>query len=197
MKALSRGLLAVLLLGTVTAIAQTDQVPGPAAGTTTGSATAPVTVPMSPVEMNVRAESLTTQMQEKYQQVLHLKEVAKKQKDVIKLSCVNDRLVELKAQMNIADAARQQLTSATAKDPTQANEEATSSFNQFSSAADSVRVLSEQAAACIGEPELVKQESGIEVTRPVVVDDPGTIDPYGGGDPPVDVEPPGYASAFH
>jgi hypothetical protein len=56
-----------------------------------------------------------------------------------------------------------------------------------------VKNLREQAAACIGEPELFKQESGVEVHHPDLPDDPTVEPPHGDF---TNVEPPGYASPF-
>ena len=54
-----------------------------------------------------------------------------------------------------------------------------------------MKALREQANSCIGEPELFKQESGVEVTHPEIVDDPTNginVEPG--------IEPPGYASPY-
>jgi hypothetical protein len=48
----------------------------------------------------------------------------------------------------------------------------------------------------MGETELSKQESGVEVDRPEIPDDPNGIDPYE-IDPTVSIDPPGYASPYH
>ena len=34
------------------------------------------------------------------------------------------------------------------------------------------RLVAEEANSCIGEPELFKQDSGVDVTRPDMLDDP-------------------------
>ena len=70
---------------------------------------------MSAGDMNVKSAAIQAQLEEDSQHVLHLKEVAKKQKDVIKLNCVNDRIVEIKAQRNIADDTNNQLQAALSK----------------------------------------------------------------------------------
>ena len=41
--------------------------------------------------------------------VKHLQEQARKDRDVIKLNCVNDKLVQMKPQMNMNDTARNAL----------------------------------------------------------------------------------------
>lgn len=191
MKLVSRAVLALIVLGTVSALAQPD----PSAGAGSGAPLSPkVSPPTSMGELNVRMQILSTQMDGDYRTALHARDTAKRQKDVIKVTCVNDRLVEMKAQMNLGDNAKNDL--AHQGDSTGAvSEQSKSSFSQLASTAERVRVLREQAEACIGGPELAKQESGVLVESPEIPDEPGGIDPYGlppGGI----VEPPGYASAF-
>ena len=143
---------------------------------------------MSVGEMNVAAASLEAGMEEDGQQVVHLQEVAKKAKDVIKLNCVNDRLVQVKAQRNIADQTRNQLDVALAKN----SDERSSLFASYEGTARTVKDLREQSKACIGEPELFKQESGVTVDRPETPDDPTVNPPLSDNG----IEPPGYASPW-
>jgi hypothetical protein len=171
------------VFGTVTALAAPDS--GPSTAPTPGSGSnAPV---MSVGEMNVAAASLEARLEDDTQQVLHLQEVAKKAKDVIKLNCVNDRLVQIKAQRNIADETRNQLTAALSKN----SDDRQGLYVQLSGVAEQVKDLREQAKACIGEPELYKQESGVTVDHPPFPDDPTVTSPTIEG-----VEAPGYASPY-
>lgn len=172
--------------GTMTALAAPDAPPAPV----TSAAPAPSKV-MSVGEMNVSAASLEARIEEDSQQVLHLQEIAKKQKDVIKLNCVNDRLVQVKAQRNIADETHAQLGAALAKN----SDERIGLYSQFSATADSIKDLREQAKACIGEPELLKQESGVVVDHPLLPDDPTITLPTEGGSIGT-FEPPVFASPF-
>jgi hypothetical protein len=141
---------------------------------------------LSPAEMTSRTEKIRTGIVEDSRRMLYLREQAKKQKDVIKLSCVNDKIVQLKAEMNIAQTTGAQLDIAITAD----DENRKHLFVELTTTAESIKRLREEANACIGEPELYKQESGVEVTEPVIVDDPN-VDPFGVG-----VEPPAYASPF-
>ena len=128
------------------------------------------------------------QMSAGQREILHLREVAKKNKDVIKLNCINDKLVELKAQQNVADGYAHELTTALDSN----SDERFAAYASFDSTITQINVLTEQARACIGEPELYKQESGVEVEKPEIPDDP-TVNPFG---TELDVEPPAYASPF-
>ena len=144
---------------------------------------------LSPTEMATKAANIRTQIALDNQKVLSLKEQAKKLKDVIKLNCVNDKQVQVKAEMNIADSASDALQGALAKG---GGGDSQAAFQQLSSAANSVHGLSETAAACIGTPELFKQESGGTVDAPTIVDDPTVPpdDPFAGAE----IEPPASAS---
>jgi hypothetical protein len=144
----------------------------------------PVTLSLS--DMTLKAAGLQSQIQDDNRHVLYLKEQARKAKDVIKLSCVNDKIVQLKAQMNIADTTNDQLQVALSKN----SDDRVSLFTQLQGSADAVKRLREEAAACLGAPELYKQEAGTTYTHPPIVDDPtqtilGTA-----------IEPPGYASPY-
>lgn len=197
MKAVSRIAFVTLVLGAVTALAQPDAA-APVGNGSGSSAPAPkVAGPSTMAELATRTEIMSAQMQADYQQALRLKDVAKKQKDVIKLNCVNDHLVEMKAQLNLADAAKAKLTSTGGDGNAKVSPETSAVFELYSAKAESIREQREQSAACIGV-EISKQDTGLEVSAPDVTDDPNDVDPYGGTDlPGVVIEPPGYASAFN
>lgn len=183
MKSLTKYLAALALLGAVTVHAQT----APATGSTP-AAPAPAARPLTLAEMTERIGGFQEQIDDDAKHMRHLQEVARKQKDVIKLSCVNDKLVELKAQQNIFDLANQQFeagkaTSADAARP---------SYDELAATADAVKNLRGEADGCVGTPELYKQESDISVDHPEFADDPTTTDPF-----ETELEPPAYASPFN
>jgi hypothetical protein len=141
---------------------------------------------LSPSEMAARATTIRTQILEDSQKVIALREQARKLKDVIKLDCVNDKQVQIKAEMNLADMANDQLQGALQK----STDDRQSAFSQLVGAGDAVRRLREEAAACISDVELFKQEQGGTAESPDIVDDPTQTDPFGGGE----LEPPMSAS---
>jgi hypothetical protein len=142
---------------------------------------------MSVTEMSLRAVTIETQIKEDSRHVLHLQSQAHKQKDVIKLNCINDKLVQLKAQNNIFDGINSTLQAALATN----SEERFSLYAEAGTAGANIKHLREEADVCAGEPELFKQESRNEVTKPLIPDDPaGTYGMSPG------VEPPAYASPF-
>lgn len=141
---------------------------------------------LSVSEMTAKASALRTQIAEDGQKVLALKEQARKLKDVIKLNCVNDKQIQIKAEMNIADLANDQLQGALQK----SSDERGAAFAQLTGAGEAIRRLREEAAACIGEPELFKQEQGGTTESPDIIDDPTQSNPFQGGE----IEPPDSAS---
>lgn len=163
---------------------------GGAAALRADTAPPPAKPTLSVADMTARSADIKKKIEADYQHVLYTREQAKKQKDVIKLSCVNDKLVQIKAQMNIADETNDQLQAAL----TSGSDERNTLFTTLSTTGNDVHLLREQAAACIGEPELYKQEAGNGFVAPDVPDDP-THTPEG-NDGNYGNEPPAYASPY-
>lgn len=135
-------------------------------------------------QMLAKATAINAQIHEDYQHVIHLQAIARKEKDVIKLNCVNDKLVLLKPEMNLADHAKTDLeTSREAGDQRQ-------SLEIMVGAGDQVRRLREGAEQCIGEKLLITESSN-DYTHPDIPGSP-VNDPYGSNP----MEPPAYASPF-
>jgi len=132
-------------------------------------------------QMLAQSQTAKAQMVADYQHVEHLQLLARREKDVIKLNCVNDKLVEMKPQMNVADRLISDLQNARdAGDQQQ-------TFSGITVAADSVKQLREAADQCVGERLLVTESSN-DYTHPDIPDDPGDS-PFG-----PTIEPPAYAS---
>ena len=160
---------------------------GPAGDTTpTVSATIQVDTHISLAEMLVRSKDMSAQVSEDLRHVHNLQEVARKQKDLIKLTCVNDKLITLKAQANIFDEQRGNLEALSPD-----NNERFATYQTLSDAAVSAHRLRSEADTCVGEPELTG-ESANSYTHPPFPDNPTLGDPFAPG-----VEPPGYASPFN
>lgn len=175
---------AVFGMATAISAAPDNAAPTP---TDPSTATPPAKV-LTVAEMNTSAANITVRLDDDLLQVQHLQDIAKKAKDVIKLNCVNDRLVQIKAQRNIADETHAQLMTALQKN----SDDRIALYASLNGVAENVHTLHEQAKACIGEPDLLKQESGVTVEKPEIPDDPVVLEPplgYG-------IEPPGYASPW-
>lgn len=169
-----------------TAILHADPDPNePATHTTTGSTLGKI----SPADMSVRIGQLEVQVKDDGRHVLHLQAFARKQKDVIKLNCINDKLIQLKAQQNIFDGVHNELSPLLSSGTDTPNRY--SLFGEITLGAENIHKLRQEADACVGEPEILG-ETANSFVGPTLPDDPTKGDVWGTG-----VEPPGYASPFN
>jgi hypothetical protein len=182
------------------------QSPAPGADPSASASAKPAkVVKLSLPEMVVRAGALEEQIKADLRHVLHLQTKARQAKDVIKLNCINDKLVQLKAQVNIFDSAHASLKTglegggegagAGPGAGPGAGDDKQASFGEVTEAGSAVKTLRAEADICVGEPELFKQESSSDVLRPEIVDDPGGFDPFDPSGGPF--EAPAYASPFN
>ena len=132
-------------------------------------------------EVMMRAQQIHDQITNDARHVQHLRQVAHNQKDVIKLNCVNDKLVQMRPQLNMADRAQGELLGGGG---------GTSSIQAMVQSAEIIRHLREEADQCIGEP-LLGSESTNSFTHPDIYDPTGTS-PWG-----ATFEPPVYASPMN
>lgn len=136
-------------------------------------------------DVRARVQIFHDQIRADARHIQHLQQVARQEKDVIKLNCVNDKLVQAKPQMNIADTKEVELESA-------GDAERMAVFEVIAQAADSLRRLREESDQCIGEPITFSGgESSNSFTAPTATDNPTA----GFGNHPI--EPPAYASPFN
>ncbi len=133
--------------------------------------------------MSVAVTAQRSQMVEDYRHVQHLQIVARREKDVIKLNCVNDKLVQLKPQLNMWDRTQAELAAVTDDTTRKAI------LTELGNSAQRVRQLRQEADQCIGEP-VAEQESSNSWTGPNVPESPYT-------DWGTALEPPAYASPFN
>jgi hypothetical protein len=150
---------------------------------------------LPPAEMRLRLETIKTDIDDDLRHVLHLQALARKEKDVIKLTCINDKLVQIKAQMNIFDSASLQLDA----NINNTDDAPRTTFAEIEKAGGDIKKLRGEADGCAGELEMYKQESKSDVERPDL-DDPtedGPFEPTEDGDQTgAEVEPPGYATPY-
>ncbi|MBL0218876.1 MAG: hypothetical protein IPQ07_34010 [Myxococcales bacterium] len=141
-------------------------------------------------EMTSSTLTIEAQLKADLQFMEHLRTVVRRDKDVIKLNCVNDKYVQLKVAVNMFDQARDLFNGAAGNEAV-----ARTHYESITKAGADGSSLRNEASGCVGVPELYKQESGIEVHHPDFPDDPTTATPF--DDVVVDVEPPGYASPYN
>jgi len=148
---------------------------------------------LSPAEMRVKAEQMKKDNDEDLRHVLHLQALARKEKDVIKLTCINDKLIQLKAQRNLFDTAALQLD----QQVSSGDDSPKVAYADLEKATFDIKKLRGEADGCAGELEMYKQESKTDVERPNL-DDPTDGDPFHppelGDHPPIDQ--PGFATPF-
>jgi hypothetical protein len=128
-----------------------------------------------------QAAAIKSKMVEDHRYVLTLKAEAIKEKDIIRLNCINDKLVVMLPQMNIADSLLVQIDGSESA-------EQTTLYNDLQLAANAVREQREQAAGCANISLIVTESSNLYQG----VDVPTPTDPE--PEPGQYVEPPGYAS---
>jgi hypothetical protein len=126
------------------------------------------------------ADAIKVRSKEDHQVVMRLKAAAYKEKDVIKLNCINDKLVQMLPEMNVLDSLVDQLKAASAADQPTVFKDVEASGNRV----HEQRELAEQCA----DAKLIVTESSNTFTGP----DIETPAPEWGFEP--DIEPPGYAS---
>lgn len=145
---------------------------------------------VSPAEMKANSETMITEMKGFLERVIALQQIARKQKDVIKLNCVNDRLLMMKKLLNIGESARNDLVEAIAA---QDEDDRYHHYGKIVISKERTGALRDEAEACIGEELIFLGPTQVDIDTPDVPDDPTNADPFDLG---LDFERPGYASPF-
>jgi hypothetical protein len=144
--------------------------------------------PLSPEEMKARGAELVTQVRTDMQHVQYLQGIARRDKDVIKLSCVNDKFIQLKAESNLFDMAYAGLLTSL-----DSSTDRGAKYDMVTDRAKTTHKARLDADGCIGAVELGTQDSSH--TSPEIIDDPTASLPFGEGYDTV-IEPPAFASPF-
>jgi hypothetical protein len=182
------GLFALVLAAFGTVYAQSG---GDQGGTLDVSASAGVEAKLSPDEMNSAASAALSEMEAAMSRLTSLQQAARQSKDIIKLNCVNDKLLQVKQLLNIADSARVSLAQAISA----RNEgDRYHQYTVITVSADKTRALRDEAEACIGEELVFQGRASIDVDGPDIPDDPTRTDPFQLA--PFELERPTYATPF-
>jgi hypothetical protein len=166
-------LLSVLSAGTV--FAQPAQEPAPPAPAVTPAGEVDLSVKqrstLTPQEMLGQGKDYFKGMNETVGHIQTLQETARRQKDIIKLNCVTDKLVQAKVNINIAE---QSMTSLQENISRSDEGGGTHEFTRLTIVNQKVLILGTEAENCIGE-----DLSFVGATRVDVEVDPGipTSDP--------------------
>jgi hypothetical protein len=143
---------------------------------------------LTPEAMLAKVADLESAIAVDTKRVEALRIEARKTKDVIKLNCINDKLVQVKQLLRIADTAQTELDAAIASHD---EPERYHRFSVVTISAERVAALRGEAEACVGEEIDYLGPLDLDVGQPDVPDDPTVTDPLDDDDR---VEPPGYAS---
>ena len=143
---------------------------------------------LTPEEMVNQSREYAKNMNEVLKRIQVLQDQAKREKDIIRLNCVTDKVVQVRVNISIAEQSMAALQEAV----TRADEgERTHEFTSLTIVNQKVLVLGAEAENCIGE-----DLSFVGATRIDVEVDPNipTYDPTQPPAPGIDIERPGEAS---
>ncbi len=180
---------AVLVLGAFgTVRAQSS---GGGQGTLDVGASAGVQANIDPAEMTSRAAAMIADMESIQARLTALQQEARDSRDIIKLNCVNDKLLQLKQLLNISDAARISLGEAVAAHN---DGDRYHQYTVITVSSEKASTLRDEAEACIGEELVFNGRASIDVVAPDIADDPTRDDPFALAS--FDIERPSYATPF-
>jgi len=145
---------------------------------------------LSAQEQLVQGEAYLAKMRSTLERVNKIAEQARKEKDIIKLNCVNDKLIQIKGNLNLGEQTRDGLkTAASRSDDGARNHE----FAKLTITYQKVVVLGQEAEACIGEEISYVGSTRVDtdIDRDIPQEDPTELPP-----PPLPVVRPPLASPF-
>ena len=126
-------------------------------------------------EMSKNADGMLVKMRDVLKRIVQLQGIARKQKDVIKLNCVNDKLLQVKQLVNIGESNKTNLDEAIARDDESGRYDF---YSNITIANDQVSTLGAEAEQCIGQdlsflgPTETTVEGGNEPDDPTVTEEP-------------------------
>jgi hypothetical protein len=173
---------AALSLGSGAALAQSPDAPAPTEGL---KVEAQESERLSDKEKLSRGEDAVSLMQKTLREVLQRVEEARKERDLVKLNCVNEKLTQVKALLRIAEQSYIALQEAVAR---AAEDGAQHEFAKIEIAKQRVTELRAESEQCIGQLAYVVDEKTVvtveipeglpdvttepSVTQPVVINPP-------------------------
>jgi hypothetical protein len=145
-------------------------------------------------EMDKEAKRLLTALEAMHVRVLELQKSARTSKDVIKLNCVNEKLLAVKQLLNIAESSQNDLTEALS---TGDRDQQQHSYGQVKLAFERGSVERDEAEGCIGEEIVFVGPTQVEVDGPAIPDDPTVEfdDPFS-STTAISYEPPAYSTPY-
>jgi hypothetical protein len=120
-------------------------------------------------DMTKQSGAYITKIADVVKRMIQLQEIARREKDVIKLNCVNDKLLQLKQLQNIADQANNNMQEAIARGDEDARYH---EFGRVTIAYQQAQALSAEAENCIGEDLTFLGKTTVTVEEPNIPEDP-------------------------
>lgn len=142
---------------------------------------------LSAEDMLVSSHEMIMTMHSQLRHVTQLRDKAAAEKDIIKLNCVNDKLMPMKAQVNLAEGSARQLEQTVSASDEQGRY---ASYSELTISNDKVKDLRDEADACVGDALTYVGKTDVQVTGPDNPLLPGD-NTFGEG-----IEPPGYRTPF-
>lgn len=169
----------------------------PAGDTPSADVTIPQRSDLTPQDMLTQSQGYRVNMQQTTQRVEGMAEESRKQKDVIRLNCLTDKVVQANANLNIADKSIQGLQDAVGRNDQGA---ATHEYTRITIVNQKVQILGAEAEGCVGEElQFVgATKVDVEVAPEVRKDDATQPADFNAGfeRPPATIERPPAASPF-
>ena len=139
---------------------------------------------LTPAEMTNQAKEYFKGMGDVLKRIQALQDQAKREKDIIRLNCVTDKLVQARVNVNIGEQSMATIQESIARND---EGEETHEFTRLTIVNQKVTVLGAEAENCIGE-----DLSFVGATRVDVEVDPNIpqYDPTQPGSPFIDITPP-------
>ena len=148
------------------------------------------TANISTSEMIDTGKGYIDNLQQALSRIVQLQEVAKKAGDVIKLNCVNDKLLQIKELLNIAEGALTNITEAIARND---EDERYHQFSRLTIAHQKGEQVRQEAENCIGEDLVYVGDTEIDMEVDPTVPGTDPLDPV--GVEPIVVERPPISSS--
>lgn len=139
---------------------------------------------LTPEEMSARVKVLMDEMTKVQAKVDGLHDVARKEKDVIKLNCVADKLAQIRQLMSLATSAQVAIEEAIMRNDEDGRY---GEYERLSIVHQQVMTLGAEAEACIGEDLTYQGPTEIKTVLP---DDEEDLDPVTPDFDPIDPLPP-------
>ena len=121
--------------------------------------------PISVADMQAQSVKIEAAMNDVQRRMVELQELARKEKDVIRLNCVNDKLAQLKQLLAIADQARSNLEEAISRNDEEGRYH---EFGRLTIAQQQAEVLGSDAENCVGEDLTFLGPTQVSVDEPAL-----------------------------